>query len=166
MPVLTKFSDAVAIAFHCGAALAQAGEGRLLSTQELAETFQVSPAHLALVMRRLVRAGIVDSVRGPRGGFRLLPCPDDVSLKDVFEAVEGPIRLPDCLFSRRLCTGTCCLFGEELRRMNSELLDYLAGTPLSRVARCLGEQAGFAAASGRAANQKSVNRVRKKENAP
>ena len=136
MPTLIKFSDAVTIALHCAGALAQAPE-RFFSARELADTFHVSLAHLALVMRRLARAGIVGSTRGPHGGFRLARPPTEVSLQDVYEAVDGPVEIRPCLFQNRLCSGDCCLFGNALVGLSRRLLQHLRETTLADVARCL-----------------------------
>lgn len=48
---------------------------------------------LEQIFQELKRAGLVDSKRGPQGGFRLLRSPDDVRLGDVLRAVEGPVAL-------------------------------------------------------------------------
>ncbi len=48
---------------------------------------------LEQIFQELKRAGLVESKRGPRGGFRLARSPDDVRLGDVLRAVEGPVAL-------------------------------------------------------------------------
>jgi Rrf2 family protein len=48
---------------------------------------------LEQIFQELKRAGLVESKRGPRGGFRLARAPDEVRLGDVLRAVEGPVAL-------------------------------------------------------------------------
>lgn len=56
---------------------------------------------LEQIFQELKRAGLVESKRGPRGGFRLARAPDDVRLGDVLRAVEGPVELAPHAPSRR-----------------------------------------------------------------
>ncbi|NOY81494.1 MAG: Rrf2 family transcriptional regulator [Kiritimatiellaeota bacterium] len=130
MAGLVRFSEATSIALHCAAAMAQQ-PGKTVNARQLADVFQVSSAHLAKVMQRLTRAGIAVSSRGPRGGFQLACPPETVSLLDVYEAVEGRLEPVNCLFSRPVCTGDCCLFGSTLESAVAELHRRLRNTKLS-----------------------------------
>jgi Rrf2 family protein len=47
---------------------------------------------LLKVLKPLVSAGVLHSVKGPNGGYRLARSPSDVTLLDVIEAVDGPVR--------------------------------------------------------------------------
>ncbi len=127
---LVRFSEATTIALHCAAAMAQQ-PGRTVNARQLADVFHVSVAHLAKVMQRLTRAGIAVSSRGPRGGFQLARPPETISLLDVYEAVEGRLGPANCLFSRPVCNGDCCLFGSTLETAVAELHRRLRTTRLS-----------------------------------
>jgi len=61
---------------------------RQLSVTGIAATLRVSPHHLAKVLRALGRAGLVDSVRGARGGYRFVANARRVTLMDVIELFE------------------------------------------------------------------------------
>ncbi len=69
------------------------------------------------IVGRLVRAGLVETRAGPRGGLRLRQEPRSISLLSVFEAIEGPLALSDCLDGAgacarsRRCTGRQALAG-------------------------------------------------------
>ncbi len=54
---------------------------------DIAETHKLPKAYVAKILSQLAGAGILQSNRGPRGGFRLNQSPDTISLYDVFEAV-------------------------------------------------------------------------------
>lgn len=62
--------------------------GRQLSVTEIAAALHVSPHHLAKVLRMLGRAGLVDSVRGARGGYRFVGNAKRVTLMDVVALFE------------------------------------------------------------------------------
>ena len=59
------------------------------------QAFEVSEDHVAKVLQQLVRARIVQGVRGVGGGYRLAVAPRELTMLAVVEAVEGPLR-PDC----------------------------------------------------------------------
>ena len=69
----------------------------VLSVAELAPAIHVSEAFTAKVMQSLTKAGLVESVRGARGGFRLARPPADISLLAVLEALQGPLAINVCV---------------------------------------------------------------------
>ncbi|GMR04608.1 MAG: Rrf2 family transcriptional regulator [Thermodesulfobacteriota bacterium] len=60
--------------------------------------------YLAKLFQNLAKKGFVRSVRGPVGGFALARPPEEISLLDIIEAVEGPVFLNDCLIRDGLCS--------------------------------------------------------------
>ena len=62
----------------------------------LAEKAKIPPSYLAKVLQGLVKAGIVESRRGAKGGFSLLRDPDEITLLDVVNAVEPIPRIKGC----------------------------------------------------------------------
>ena len=84
-----KLSDGVEAALHCTTTLAGLKDDAVLPATALAEFYGVSASYLAKHLRALVKAGILVSVNGPAGGFRLLRPPAAISLLDVVLAVEG-----------------------------------------------------------------------------
>ncbi|MEU7800835.1 Rrf2 family transcriptional regulator [Micromonospora arborensis] len=65
-------------------------------TSTLAAFYELPPAYLNKQLQALVRAGILTSTSGPRGGFRLARAPGAVSLLDIVTAIEGPEELFQC----------------------------------------------------------------------
>jgi FeS assembly SUF system regulator len=47
-------------------------------------------------MKALAREGLLESVRGPRGGYRLTRRPEDITVADIVEALQGPIAITAC----------------------------------------------------------------------
>lgn len=84
-----KMSEGVEWAVHCLSVLAVVPPGRTLPARVLADFHGVPAAYLSKHMQRLAKADIVESVSGPRGGFRLKASASEVSLLDVVEAVDG-----------------------------------------------------------------------------
>jgi Rrf2 family protein len=132
MGQLINVSDAATIGLH--AAILIAGrKGKVTATPEIAERLKVSEAHLAKVLQRLSRQGIVKSVRGPKGGFVLARPARDIPLLDIYEAIEGTLQAGNCLFDLPVCRGKTCIFGGLLREFHQKLYAKLAETRLEDV---------------------------------
>ena len=84
-----KMSEGVEWTAHACALLAALPPGVGLPANALAEFHALAPAYMAKHMQALARAGVVESVRGAGGGYRLAKKPDEVSLWDIYEAIEG-----------------------------------------------------------------------------
>lgn len=110
MPGIMKVSDAASLALHAAAYLA-ARAGTRVAASRIAKALSVSAAHLSKVLGRLERAGLVRGRRGPSGGFELARSPESITLKDVYEAIEGPIESEQCLLGEVACNGKCMLGG-------------------------------------------------------
>jgi Rrf2 family nitric oxide-sensitive transcriptional repressor len=132
---LVKISEAASLALHTMVMLAGDCE-RPLSAREMAASLSVSEAHLAKVLQRLGREGLVNSRRGPRGGFSLGRPADDINLLMVYEATEGPLQSKECLLSKRVCRDVC-LMGDLLNDVDNRVRSYLTNTRLSDLANTL-----------------------------
>jgi Rrf2 family protein len=84
-----RMSEGVEWTAHACALLAALPPGIGLPAAALAEFHDLAPAYMAKHMQALARAGIVTSVRGAGGGYRLARKPQDVTLWDVYQAIEG-----------------------------------------------------------------------------
>ncbi len=73
------------------------------SMREISEHQHIPLNYLAKIMRRLVKKGIVKSMVGPDGGYTLRKAPGDISLRDIYEAIEGEIRIVDCMDGNGIC---------------------------------------------------------------
>lgn len=82
-------SEGVEWVLHSCTVLAALPEGQALPAAKLAEFHDVPPAYLAKHLQAAAAAGIVASVPGPRGGYRLARPPDQIPLLDVVLAVDG-----------------------------------------------------------------------------
>lgn len=126
---MIKVSEAASLALHTACVLA-ANPDKVITTTEIASALQVSENHLSKVLQRMAKVGLVKSIRGPKGGFMLNRLPDEVTLLEVYEAIEGPLAQTTCLLDRPVCVGQCIL-GSLLLNVNSQIRDYFASTKLS-----------------------------------
>ena len=70
---------------------------------EISEEYKIPRSFLAKILQKLVKANIVRSYRGVKGGFSLARQSRDISLLDVVEAIEGKIHLNLCLVDKKKC---------------------------------------------------------------
>jgi Rrf2 family protein len=82
-------SAGVEWALHCTVLLAVLKPTSTLPGRALAQFHGVSESYLLKHMQALTKAGICESVSGPTGGYRLARQPGEITLLDVFEAIEG-----------------------------------------------------------------------------
>jgi len=129
MAKLFKTSDAAALALHALAYLAQT-RGRLVRTREIAEHYNVSEAHLAKVLNRLSKQGLVNTTRGPRGGLSLRKPAEEITLKELY---EGPFELSRCMFGLPICDGSRCVLGAFFKRIANVVEEMMADTKLSEI---------------------------------
>ncbi|MCF7928202.1 MAG: Rrf2 family transcriptional regulator [Spirochaetales bacterium] len=78
--------------------LAASYDGKPISIRKIAEEEEISPEFLEQIFFNLKKAGIIDSVRGPGGGFMLKQSIDEVSVKDIFLAVGETLGITPCTF--------------------------------------------------------------------
>jgi Rrf2 family protein len=96
-----RLSDGVEWSIHACTVLAVLPSDSALPAAKLAEYHDVPPAYLAKHLQALGRAGIVETVKGPRGGYRLARPPAEITVLDVVEAIEGDESAFRCTEIRR-----------------------------------------------------------------
>ena len=112
----------------------------LASAREIADKFGVPLSLLMNVLKQLAAAGYVESVRGAHGGYRLARDPAEISLADVITAVEGPIRLAECVAGREeeFDAEPCklmdrCPIADPVHRVQRKLSDFLKTVRLAEI---------------------------------
>jgi len=129
MSNMVKISESVSLGLHAMMVLARDSQ-KQHSACELSEVLKVSQAHLAKVLQRLVKEGMVVSSRGPKGGFMLGKPAETISLLSIYEAIEGPMASVRCLLSKPICKDGRCIFGDLLENMNRQIMERMASTTL------------------------------------
>ncbi|MDP4289542.1 MAG: Rrf2 family transcriptional regulator [Bacteroidota bacterium] len=129
MSKIIALSEATSIAIH-SMILITNSKGNL-NVAHIAEITNSSRHHVAKVLQRLVKEGFLESNRGPSGGFQLKMHPEDISLLQIFEAIEGKIQENSCLSNNTICPFTICLMGNIISNINIQFKDYFGNQKLS-----------------------------------
>jgi Rrf2 family protein len=76
---------------------------------QIARAMQIPKPFLSKILQRLTKTGLVLSVLGVKGGFKLAKSPARITLLDVITAIEGPVAMNICAVDRKICglSGKC-----------------------------------------------------------
>lgn len=109
------------------------------SIKKIATETNLSFLFLQKIARSLQQAGIIKAERGKYGGYTLSKTPDELTLKDIIEALEGPIALVPCLKSNdpHICKHfSYCVTRPTFEKINNELQEHLLKKTLTTFIPC------------------------------
>ncbi|HEX3046961.1 MAG TPA: Rrf2 family transcriptional regulator [Bacillota bacterium] len=129
MTGIAHLSEMASLALHSMTLIA-GNQREMLNVKEIAKQIGASEAHLSKVLQRLVKTGLLRSTRGPNGGFELTRPGTEITLWDIYEAVEGAGTGEGCPSGRPFCPFQKCLFGGVLEKINTEFGSYLKSQTL------------------------------------
>jgi len=87
-----KLTRASSYALHAVAYMAQQKTDRPVASHKIAQERGIPERFLLKVLKPLVSARVLTSIKGPNGGYRLARSPSDITLLEIVEAVDGAIR--------------------------------------------------------------------------
>lgn len=115
--------------------LAGRRERELSLLADIAASVAVPKALLAKILQQFAKVGLVISARGAGGGFALGRPAAKISLLEIIEAVEGPIRLNRCLLGRGVCDReTICTVHPVWQEVQETMRSVLAKVSLKQLA--------------------------------
>lgn len=127
------FSDASMLAVHALTILAKKKES-YMTTKEMADLLGASENHLAKVMQMLSKNKIVSSIKGPAGGFTLKADPEQISVKNVIEIIDGPLDSNFCPFFKN-CRAENCILGPQIAEYSNKIIEILKNRTISEVSK-------------------------------
>lgn len=101
----------------------------------VSERQRISLSYLEQLFGRLRRHGLVESVRGPGGGYRLARPADTISVADVIEAVDEPIDATQCAGQENCLDDRRCMTHELWAGLNEHILAFLRSVSLGQLVR-------------------------------
>jgi Rrf2 family protein len=129
---LSKKADYALLAVRHLAAHADRGA---VSSRELAEAYDIPPELLAKVLQKLVRARLLESHQGIRGGYALARKAAAMSVADVIQAVDGPFTVTACSEEDHSCDQySKCNIRDPLWRIKDRIVSALSATSVAELA--------------------------------
>ena len=129
-----KISRGSAYAVYGLRYLATRGLNEKVTISEIATSFDLPEKHLAKIFQGLAKTRLVNSVRGINGGFMLSTPPDEISLLDIVEAVEGPFDFENCMLRYGACDFQSeCYVCEHLKTAHRSIMDVLRNVKLTNL---------------------------------
>lgn len=114
--------------------LAREGE-QLHAVSEIAAAIRVASPTVSKILKQLVHEGLVTSYRGAKGGYTLARPPQEISMVEIIDALEGRVGLTECGSSPGLCAQeSLCSIRTNWQRINRAVREALAGVSLAEMA--------------------------------
>jgi Rrf2 family protein len=129
MSKVFSLSEAASISLH--AMILVARSKTYLNVVKIAEYTGSSKHHVAKVMQQLVKNGYLESYRGPSGGFLLKRKPEEISLLEIYEVIEGKIEVSPCPMRNQVCPMGKCIMNNITNLMTQDFIGYLRSKSLA-----------------------------------
>jgi Rrf2 family iron-sulfur cluster assembly transcriptional regulator len=115
--------------------LAICGDQDPVTLAEIAEHQQISQEYLEQLFAKLRRGGLVESARGPGGGYRLAREPDDIRIVDIVLAVDEPLQVTRCQGDAidGCVNGEKCVTHELWAALGRQIVSFLSAVTLGDV---------------------------------
>lgn len=116
---------------------AMAGYEDITDAKTISEDTSVTIRFTLKILHKLVVGNLVESYKGSRGGYKLKRSPEEITLKDVIELIDGPIAIARCLDSTEACSLNCdktaCIYHHIFDTISIDLARKLAKITISDV---------------------------------
>lgn len=110
-----------------------AAPARVQTSQELAAGTRLAAPTVAKLLKLLGKAGLVESLRGAHGGYRLARPPERITVADIVSALEGPIALTECSVHRGCGIENHCGVRSNWRVINDAIRSALEAVTLAQM---------------------------------
>jgi len=120
-----KYSKATNYALHTMVYLTLTEKGKAVGVEQLAKIQDLSPTYLSKILTKLVKAGLIESTPGVKGGYRIVRHSHDISFLDVIHAIEGKTTLFSCSLEHEEEKNGECLIEQVMLKAEKKMQDEL-----------------------------------------
>lgn len=132
-------------------------DNKLSTASTLSEQLGITYLYFMKVTGLLTKAGLLISVQGCNGGYQLAKSPDEITLYDIVEVMEGKIIINRCLEEDGYCSRNAtshCVVHQYFNAVQSELVDMLKAKTIKAI--CKGQSSVSAPKSRSRSKEKSL----------
>ena len=135
-----QFSVSIEYAIHGLIYLARAGGEKPVLLADIASSIKVPKEYMRKIFQMMTRGGLIVGRRGAGGGYRLARPAEELTLRQVVEAVEGSLPVYGCLHMRRHCElGLTCPVQKAFGAARQKMAEELQGTTIADLTREIAE---------------------------
>lgn len=114
--------------------LATHADAASASAREIAEAYDIPVELMAKVLQRLARSGLVLSLQGTRGGYRLARPTAQISVADIIQAIDGPLTVTACSTEAENCGQYAkCSVRDPLWKIKDRIISALSDCTLQEI---------------------------------
>ncbi|MEN2766287.1 Rrf2 family transcriptional regulator [Ornithinibacillus xuwenensis] len=130
-----KYSRATNYALHTMVYLTLTSKGKSVGVEQLASIQDLSPTYLSKILTKLVKAGLIESTPGVKGGYSIAKKASEISFLDVIHAIEGKTTLFSCSLEHENFHNEDCLIENVMIDAEKEMTDQLANQYIMDIAK-------------------------------
>lgn len=131
MNKLINISEASSIAIHSLSLIAKLDKS--INATQIAEFTGFSKNHLSKILQILVKKGYLSSIRGPKGGFKLIKDASEITLLEIYELIEGKPSHQFHLDHSNVCPFQDCIFGDIIDEMSNYFIKAFSNRTIADV---------------------------------
>lgn len=135
MQKILNITEKTNVVIHSLALIAAHPEMDTVSVKFIARELGVSESYLAKVLQPIVKAGLLDSSRGAKGGYTLKKKPEKIKMLDLILLLEGNFPHSQCLFDRPRCDDDACPFRRLSVKVKETIIKEMEGFTIADVAK-------------------------------
>ena len=108
-------------------------KGTVTSAKVIAKQYGIPQHLLAKILQQMAKDNMVKAIQGPTGGYKISADLHQISLKDFFEKLEGPLGLMDCYSNSDCVQMKSCNILTPIQRINQIMRDMFSNTSLQEI---------------------------------
>lgn len=113
-------------------------KNEIVGLKEIAEDLEIPQYFLSKIMQVLVKRGLISSIKGPNGGFRIKMAPDQISLLAIVDIIDGLSAFDRCGIGMKLCDDAYpCPIHEKFKPFRDDIRKFLEKQTVALLAKKL-----------------------------
>jgi Rrf2 family protein len=132
MKNIINSSESFVVAIHSLVLMCCKGQENWISVQEIAQELKVSESNLSKILQKLVKLDLIQSTRGPKGGFKSKKAPEQILVLELYMDIEGAIKADNCACENNYCSEKC-IFKNFKKNINKQIIEFMKTTTIKDI---------------------------------